>query len=263
MKAIILSAGQGRRLLPLTERSPKCLLPVEGEHTVLELQLAALARCGVRRAIVMLGFGAEQVERHLAEHPVRGIQVETRFNPFFASADNLATCWLAARDMDQDFLLVNGDTLFGPDLLQRVLDGPESSIAVTIDRKGSYDADDMKVSLSGRRLLAIGKKLSPAETHGEAIGLIRVRGRGVAELHDALEEAIREPDALGRWYLSVVDRLAKQSRVDTISIEGQWWSEIDSPGDLARVREALDKRLRSRDGRNSLYDAWLGPVREV
>ncbi len=70
MKAIVLSAGQGRRLLPLTADLPKCLLPVDGEATVLDRQLELLARCGVSRAVVVIGFGAEHVERHLAANPV-------------------------------------------------------------------------------------------------------------------------------------------------------------------------------------------------
>ena len=57
MKAIVLSAGQGRRLLPLTTDRPKCLLAIDGETTLLQRQLELLARCGVSRALVVTGFG--------------------------------------------------------------------------------------------------------------------------------------------------------------------------------------------------------------
>lgn len=244
MKAIILSAGQGRRLLPLTASTPKCLLPVDGARTGLDVQLTALAGCGVRKAIVMVGFGAERVEAHLAEHPVPGIEVETRFNPFFESSDNLVTCWLASRDMEGEFLLLNGDTLFESDLLGRVLAAPAAPITVTIDRKDAYDADDMKVSLArGRRLRAIGKKLDPSlPVDGEAIGLIRFLGRGGRVFRDALEAAVRNPSTHRAWYLSVVNEIAQANRVETCSIEGAWWAEIDSPADLAEVRAEFEAR---------------------
>lgn len=244
MKAIILSAGQGRRLLPLTAEMPKCLLPVDGERTGIDLQLAALAAVGVQQAIVMLGFGCDRVEHHLATHPVAGIEVETRYNPFFASSDNLITCWLASRDMDGEFLLLNGDTLFDADLLVRALGSPAAPITVTIDRKHAYDADDMKVSLArGRRLRAIGKKLEPALTvDGEAIGLIRFLGRGGRVFRDALEAAVRNPSTHRAWYLSVVNEIAQSHRVETCSIEGAWWAEIDAPSDLAAVRAELESR---------------------
>src|SRR5947207_14346183 len=93
MKAIILSAGQGRRLLPLTERAPKCMLPVQGRPLIAR-QIDALRSCGVDDITVVVGFGAELVETGLAErYGPRGIR--TLYNPFFALTDNLVSCWVA------------------------------------------------------------------------------------------------------------------------------------------------------------------------
>jgi choline kinase len=170
MNAIVLSAGQGRRLLPLTQRDPKCLLEVDGPRTVLELQLRALARCGIRHTTVVVGFGADRVERFLAGIRIPNLRVDALFNPFYASSDNLATCWLARVAMTEDFVLLNGDTLFEDRVLLRVLEGPAVPVAVTIDHKARYDDDDMKVAIDANgRLLAIGKRLAP-ERVGEPIG---------------------------------------------------------------------------------------------
>ena len=123
MRAVVLSAGQGRRLLPLTAAVPKCLLPVDGDRSMLEVQLRGLARGGITRATVVTGFAAARVERFLAETPIPGLTVDTLFNPFYSLSDNLATCWLAREVMSEDFLLLNGDTLFEHRLLRRVLAG--------------------------------------------------------------------------------------------------------------------------------------------
>jgi len=243
MRAIVLSAGQGKRLLPLTAEIPKCLLPVDGERTVLELQLATLARCGIERVSVVSGFGVDRVERFLATSPVPGLDVEVLFNPFFGVSDNLATCWVAREAMDRDFLVVNGDTLFDPSVLRRLLGSPAAPITVTIDHKPSYDDDDMKVSLDDDgRLLAIGKTLKPEVVHGESIGLLSFRGAGVRRFRGAVERAMRRPEALRAWYLSVVNTLAGEGGVDSASIRGMWWREIDSPEDLEEVRESLRNR---------------------
>lgn len=250
MKAIILSAGQGRRLLPLTDEQPKCLLPVDGDKHILEVQLRALARCGVRRAVVMVGFGAEQVERFVRGRRADGMEVRTCFNPFYAVSDNLATCWLARPEMSEDFLVINGDTLFESAALGRVLSAPKVPVTVTIDSKIDYDADDMKVSLrDGGRLRAIGKKLPLDAVDAESIGLLAFRGSGTKAFRDALDEAVRQPEALRAWYLSVIDRLASKVSVETASIKGLWWSEIDSPDDLDRVREAYRQKAHGRAGR--------------
>jgi len=243
MRAIVLSAGQGKRLLPLTAEIPKCLLPVDGEHTVLELQLATLARCGIERVSVVSGFGVDRVESFLATRPVPGLDVEILFNLSFAVSDNLATCWVARAAMDRDFLLVNGDTLFEPAVLQRLLGAPTTPITVTIDHKPSYDDDDMKVSLDDDgRLLAIGKTLKPEFVHGESIGLLCFRGAGVRRFRGAVERAMRKPEALRAWYLSVVNTLAAEGGVGSTSIRGMWWREIDSAEDLEEVRESLRSR---------------------
>ncbi len=240
MRAIVLSAGQGKRLLPLTASRPKCLLEIGDGRSALDLQLGALARCGIERTSVLVGFGAEHVERNVAKRRFGEMQVTTLYNPFYAVTDNLATCWIARVAMEGDFVLLNGDTVFEDGLLRRVLDAPRAPITVTIDRKSEYDADDMKVTLdTDRRLRAIGKKLPVHTVDGESIGLLRFQDSGVQTYRDALDLAMRQPESLRNWYLSVVNELAQKIVVQTVSIEGLWWAEIDSPEDLDAVRGHL------------------------
>ncbi|HZO09044.1 MAG TPA: phosphocholine cytidylyltransferase family protein [Myxococcota bacterium] len=247
MRAIVLSAGQGKRLLPLTADVPKCLLAVEGERTVLDLQLETLARCGISQVSVVSGFGLAKVEQFLARHPVAGLDVEIVYNPFFALSDNLATCWVAREAMAGDFVLLNGDTLFEAAVLRRLLASRPAPVTVTIDQKDGYDDDDMKVSLDDEgRLLAIGKTLAPDRVHGESIGLLCFRGQGGRRFRAAIEQAMRSPEALRSWYLSVVNSLAQEGGVTTASVRGMWWREIDSCEDLDEVRQSLgSSELRS------------------
>jgi choline kinase len=237
MRAIVLSAGQGKRLLPLTTSRPKCLLEVSDGQSMLDFQLGALARCGIEHATVLVGFGAEHVEHSIAKPRFGEMEVTTLYNPFYTITDNLATCWIARGAMADDFILLNGDTVFEDDLLRRVLDAPREPIAVTIDRKPEYDADDMKVTLdTDGRLRAIGKQLPLHTVDGESIGMLRFCGTGVQIYRDALDLAMHQPESLSKWYLSVVNELAQKIAVQTVSIEGLWWSEIDSPEDLDAVR---------------------------
>ena len=148
MHAIILSAGRGSRLLPLTNDLPKCLLPI-GLTTVLGMQLDTLYAAGVKTATVVTGFNAHMVEAELAGRK-KGPQVKTLFNPFYQVADNLASCWMARESMQKDFLLINGDTLFSPNVLEAVLKAPKSNIAVTIDKKPHYDGCLLYTSPSPR-----------------------------------------------------------------------------------------------------------------
>ena len=238
MKAVILSAGQGSRLLPLTAERPKCLLPL-GPKSLIEWQIEVLARCGVDEIVVVVGFRAALVEAGLAELTRPGLRIRTLLNPFYNVADNLGSCWLARHEMAGDFLLLNGDTLFETAVLQRLLQSPPAPITVTIDRKDGYDADDMKVHLDGTRLLEIGKTLPLARTDGESIGLLLFRGAGPELFVDAVDRALRISEGLKSFYLKVIDQLAKSQRVETATIEGLAWGEVDYPVDLQRAEQLV------------------------
>ena len=95
MKAIILSAGQGGRLLPLTETLPKCLLSL-GEQTIVEHQIVALNDCGVSDIAVVTGFAAGAVEQAIRDLKPTVSVPKTIFNPFFNVADNANLNWFDA-----------------------------------------------------------------------------------------------------------------------------------------------------------------------
>jgi choline kinase len=233
---------------------PKCLLPVH-QRTILEWQLDALARCGVTRATVVTGFGSEQVEAFLARRSAPP-DAQFLYNPFFRVSDNLVSCWIARGEMAGDFVLLNGDTLFEPAVLQRLLAAPSRPVRLAVDHKEAYDADDMKVSLDAEgRLRRVGKRLAPEIVCAESIGLMLFRGTGPALFQEAIEQALRRPDAVHAWYLSVIDEMADHGHVWTESIQGLKWAEIDSPADIARalgvVGSPADQPLDSASARTS------------
>jgi choline kinase len=238
MKAVILSAGQGSRLLPLTADRPKCLLPL-GSKTLLEWQIDVLTRCGVDDVAVVVGFRAGLVDSVLAKLARPGLSIRSVFNPFFNVADNLGSCWMARHEMIGDFLLVNGDTLFEAAVPERLLGSTPAPITVTIDRKDAYDADDMKVHLDGSRLLEIGKTLPASRTDGESIGLLLFRDEGSKLFAEAADRAMHTSEGLKSFYLRVIDQLAKSHRVETASIEGLAWGEVDFPADLQRAERLV------------------------
>lgn len=233
---LILSAGQGSRLLPLTEHVPKCLLDLSG-RSMLEWQLRSLAEAGIGEAVVVTGFCSERVETELLRMAPAQIKVRTLYNPFYKVADNLASCWMARAELTGPCMILNGDTLFGPEIARRLLDAPAAPITVTIDRKPRYDDDDMKVETEGDRLRAIGKTLPASRVDGESIGFLRFDADGAAQFVAEIERTMRTREGTGLWYLSAIHRLAGSGAdVRTVSIEGQPWCELDFAADLVRAR---------------------------
>ena len=238
--AILLSAGQGSRMLPLTAERPKCLIDFSG-RSLLAWQIEMLARGGVKRIDVVTGFMTDTVEAELATIADPRVTVTTKFNPFYKVADNLGSCWIARDAMDGDFLILNGDTLVSEEIVARVQAGSDWPIAVTVDIKPAYDSDDMKVNRGAEgRLNRIGKTLTAAESNAESIGFLAFRGEGAALFREAVRAAMRTPEGVQHWYLKVIDSLAPSGKVGTVSIRGLGWGEVDFLNDIEAATRLTD-----------------------
>mgnify|MGYP000031640806 FL=1 len=237
-KAIILSAGQGSRLLPLTRDVPKCMIDFNG-RSLISWQVAALVANGVTDIVVVTGFRTERVEDHALQlYRETGARIRPVFNPFFQVADNLGTCWIVREEMDRYFIILNGDTIVSDEIVGKLIAGAQDAITVTIDIKpGDYDDDDMKVNWDGTgRLLDIGKRLLPHDTNAESIGMLAFRGEGPAIFRNQIDQMMRTPEGVERWYLRAIDIIAKGNRVGTVSIEGLDWQEVDFLQDVEAAK---------------------------
>ena len=234
-RAIILSAGKGSRLLPLTADRPKCLIEMSG-RTLLEWQLDSLFAAGIREMVVVAGFGLELVESVLARRGSNRGNISVIFNPFYHVADNLGSTWMARSAMDHDFLLLNGDTLIPPALVERLLAAAPAPITLAVDTKEQYDADDMKVLYEGARLLRVDKGLAAGSYNAEAIGLARFIGKGRMAFRERIEKMMRTPEGTSQFYLRAIDGLAGTGIVHAAQIGGLEWTEVDYPADLDMAR---------------------------
>ncbi|MFP6817073.1 MAG: phosphocholine cytidylyltransferase family protein [Pseudomonadales bacterium] len=244
MKIIILSAGQGRRLLPLTAGKPKCGVDIAG-RSLLDWQLGEIARCDVEEVVVVSGFHADVVDELVAGFT--GLPVRTLHNPFYDASDNLGTCWVARHEMKEPFIILNGDTLFEAAVLQKLLATPiDAPITLVTDRKDNYDDDDMKVAVRDGRLQRVSKRLESELVTGESIGMMAFRESGPRLFVDEIEALMRTDQGLKLWYLSAIDDLARAGHVNVCDIHPLSWCEVDDRADL--------------DNAATVVTSWRGPA---
>ncbi|HEX3424385.1 MAG TPA: phosphocholine cytidylyltransferase family protein [Sphingomicrobium sp.] len=235
MKAIILSAGQGSRLGHMVDHRPKCLIDFNG-RTLLDRQLDTLEASGVHEAVVVTGFHDDLVNGAI-EKRSGGPLVRTIYNPFYKVADNTGSLFMAREELTGDCLVWNGDTLVSQELMRRVVEHSQAGICVTIDRKGFYDEDDMKVVEDAGLLKAIGKRLPLDSVNAESIGLLAFRSGGAEQFREAIERAIRTPEGTTIWYLRVIHQIAQAADVWTFDIRGEEWGEVDFQADVDAALE--------------------------
>ena len=123
---------------PLTADNPKCLVKIDGQ-SLIEWQIDELARCGVDRVSIVAGYHADRVQQ-LLHRRYDSQRIRTVYNPTYSWTDNLFSCWAARAEMTEDFVLINGDTLFEAAVLNRLLETPDRPVTVVTHKKRRYDA---------------------------------------------------------------------------------------------------------------------------
>lgn len=227
-KAIILSAGQGTRLLPLTADMPKCLIKIEGK-AILDHQLDALAAVDVAHSYVVGGYRFEKLAAHIA---ARRDGADLLFNPFWPVASSISSVWAARALLDGDFLILNGDTIYGANLLAQGLAACPTGISLFVQRVDTPELDDMLVEVEDRVVRAVGKTIDPARARYRSLGIIAGR-RDEGEYRAALDTVIAREGGILNYHHAIIGEIAQSGTVHAIVVDRDDWIEIDRPEDIA------------------------------
>ena len=239
MRVIILAAGKGERLYPLTKNSPKSLLEVGGGKTVLESQLDHIALAGIMDVTIVTGYKTEQIEAKILGYGDMSISI--CYNPFFATSNNLISAWMAVRQTNENFVLVNGDDVFKPHVLTGLIES-RNDITMVIDRKENYDEDDMKVITEEDRVFRVSKKIPAEDANGESIGMIFFRNKGHMIISETMEKMVRKKENMNIFYLAALQEIMdKGYAVNYFECSKDDWAEIDFHSDLSFIRQHIEK----------------------
>jgi choline kinase len=235
LTAIILAAGLGSRLRPLTDSTPKCLLDVGGK-TILARQLERIAAAGIRRAVVVTGYRAEDVATHLGSNPPP-IEVALAPNTEYATTGNCMSV-LAARAQvrGNGIVICDGDVVLTGDALARLVAEAGHS-ALLLDTETALAEEEMKALLDAQgSVRRLSKKLVPSECAGESIGIQKVSGLALPIFWATLESMREAGDTQG-YYEDAFQRMINAGvSFRTVPIGHHEWTEIDDLADLEDAR---------------------------
>ncbi|AUW60105.1 nucleotidyl transferase [Sphingobium sp. SCG-1] len=227
-KAIILSAGQGTRLLPLTADMPKCLIKIDGK-AILDHQLDALAAAGVAHPYVVGGYRFEKLAAHIA---ARGDGTDLLFNPFWLVASSISSVWAARALLEGDFVILNGDTIYAANLLAQGFAGCRKGISLFVQRVDTPELDDMLVEVEDGVVRAVGKTLAPARARYRSLGIIAGR-QDEGQYRAALDTVIAREGGILNYHHAIIGEIAQNGTVQAIVVNRDDWIEIDRPEDIA------------------------------
>lgn len=246
MKAIIIGAGRGRRLMPTTADTPKCYAEIHGRR-LLDWALRAFAGAGVTEICFIGGY---QIDKVRADYP----QFTFRHNTDWPNNNILLSLMHAEDQMTDGFVCCYSDILFTSEVVRRVLDHP-ADIALSVDtrwleryqHRTQHPPDDgEKVTVANGRVTRVHRAIPPADAHGEYTGIAKFTRAGAAQLREHFARAkaqhagkpFREAAVFEKAYLI----LLYQQMIEA----GVPFAHADTPGDYMEVDTQEDFELARR-----------------
>ena len=248
--AVLLAAGRGSRLGPLTEETPKCLLPVGGAP-LLDRQLDALSAAGITDVTVVAGFQAERVEAHAAGR-CRVIR-----NGAWASTNCITSLALAAPyGRGHAFIFQNADVLYPPELIARFVEAPHAN-ACLVDPLAPFAGGEYHAELDGGRIVRYSRDVPPERSAGRSAQLVRIGAGDCDTFLDRIAELAAGDGAHG-FPSQAYDVLMAGDGLWPVFTAGLPWWEVDTADDYARCLAAFERQPRpAAEAPRRPSSAWL------
>jgi L-glutamine-phosphate cytidylyltransferase len=229
MQAVILAAGMGSRLNPMTGGGSKALVDIGGRPLLLH-QLEALADHGIGPVLVLVGHEAQALQA------VIGDRAEVMLNERFAETNSLYSLWLARHWIKGPFLLLNCDLFFDPRILDELIG--QSGNVLAYDSTSSRGREQTKVAIKARRVVDLGKDLPPSSASGESLGLLKFDAEGSLAMLSTADHLITEGHE-NAWVIAATRAVCQQVTIQGLNVAGHAWTEIDFPYDLDVARREV------------------------
>ena len=232
MKAIILAAGIGSRISPLTDNCPKSLLKIY-DKTILEMMISHIQDCHINDIVFVTGYLEEQIKEYVN---INFPDLKAYFvtNEKYAET-NTGFSLLLAKDFveNSDFIKFDADVVFDKEILKKLIECPYEN-ALCIDKNIHLDAEEIKVIIDDKnKILKASKTVDPQKAIGESIGIEKIGKNTAKLLFQELEEVMKDKKNHQEYYEVAYERLIKKGEsFHALDITGLVWVEIDTKEDF-------------------------------
>ncbi|UOF90475.1 phosphocholine cytidylyltransferase family protein [Fodinisporobacter ferrooxydans] len=237
MKFVVLVAGVGSRLRPLTNDRPKCLVQVNGKSILERLLEQAENTRLFAEAVLITGYRAEAV-RQFAERwkTSHSLPVTLIHNERYDETNNGYSLWCAKDVLTSSFVLSDGDLTLDDEILQLIAQHETSALA--IDRSARLDEEAMKISVSKEgHVNGLSKELPLHQAVGESIGMCRIDAVDIPKVISELDKLVENQEWNEYYERAFIELIQNGWQVDVCDIGGRAWVEIDDRSDLQRAEE--------------------------
>ena len=241
MIGVILAAGMAKRLRPLTDNKPKCLLEVAGK-TLLQRTIDAMLQAGITELVVVTGYRAEMIRDFITVHYPQ-LVVNYLDNVDYEHNNNIYSLWMAGKVVrGREFLLMDSDILCDPKAVMAVAHETEPALALNRHELGE---EEMKIVVDkDNRITEISKTCRVEDAIGESVGIEKMTSEYSEALYRELDVMIEQEGLIDIFYERAFERLIPQGHQFKVVDTTNYFSyELDTPEDFERATEAMPKEL--------------------
>ena len=241
MIGVILAAGMAKRLRPLTDTKPKCLLKV-GDRTLLERTIDAMVATGITELVVVTGYRGEMIREWINTHrpTLKWTFID---NADYEHNNNIYSLWLAGQVVrGQEFLLMDSDILCDPQAVAEVARQQEPALALNRHELGE---EEMKIVVDqDNRITEISKTCRVEDAVGESVGIEKMTAAYSEALYRELDQMIEKEGLIDIFYERAFERLIPQGHTFKVVDTTHFFSyELDTPEDFERATALLPEEL--------------------
>ncbi len=241
MIGVILAAGMAKRLRPLTDTKPKCLLEV-GSRTLLQRTMDAMLQAGISELVVVTGYRGEMLRDFLTQHYPQ-LTIHFIDNTDYANNNNIFSLWMTRPYTDgHDFLLMDSDILFDPAIAVRM--ASEEGTALALNRHELGEEEIKVIVNEAGQVVELSKTCSISDAIGESVGIEKIDAAYSTALFKELEQMIEQEGLIDIFYERAFERLIPQGQLFRVVDTTDLFSiELDTPEDFYRAKELIPADL--------------------
>ncbi len=242
MEAIILAAGVGSRIRPLTNNCPKSLLKVDGK-TILEMMISHIQDCGINEVVFVLGYLQEQIKDYVKKQ-FPDLVVHYVINEKYAET-NTGYSLMLTKDFVQGstFIKFDADVVFDINILKNLIESKYDN-CLCIDKNINLDAEEIKVIVKNEnKVIKASKTVNPEDAIGESIGIEKISSEAAQSLFSELELMMEDEQYHQEYYEAAYERIIEKGvPFHALDITGLRWTEIDTIEDFATAEKIFSQK---------------------
>lgn len=234
--AVILAAGLGSRLRPLTDEVPKCMTEVNGKP-ILQQTIEILEKYGITETVIVIGYLGQRVIDKFGDS-YRHMSLKYIWNEVYKDTNSMYSAWLAREYLEKGAILIEGDTVFDESLIKSALSTDEDKACWVLDRfTPEYDGSMSTADETGRIVdlkIVRGKLSEYRDNYFKSTGIVKITPKYGKLFSQWLDSDVKAGN-VKIYYDLVIAKHLKEIPIFVCDITGKPWMEIDSLEDLKKT----------------------------